>query len=46
MTYKTGEKPGKGRYQCTNCDEIIRLDQDTDTLPPCPKCNNTTWRKL
>jgi len=46
MIYKTGEKPGKGRYQCTKCDQVVVLDQDSDTLPPCPKCDNTTFRKL
>lgn len=46
MTYSTGEKPGKGTYQCTKCGEIVNLDDDTDTLPPCPRCNNTTFRKI
>lgn len=44
--YETGQKPGKGDYQCTKCGEIVHLDDDTDTLPPCPKCNGTTFRKL
>ncbi|MFR5047963.1 MAG: zinc ribbon-containing protein [Faecalispora sporosphaeroides] len=44
--YSTGEKPGKGNYQCTTCGEIVHLDDDTDTLPPCPKCNRTTYRKV
>jgi len=44
--YRTGEKPGKGQYQCTKCGYIIRLDDDSDTLPPCPECDNTTWNKL
>jgi len=46
MTYETGQKPGKGRYKCVKCGEIIVLDQDTDVLPPCPKCNGTKWIKL
>ena len=46
MTYKTGEKPGKGIYACTNCDKLVKLDDDTDTLPPCPKCNGTTYYKV
>lgn len=46
MTYSTGQKPGAGDYECTKCDEIITLDDDTDTLPPCPKCNNTEFIKL
>jgi len=42
----TGEKPGVGVYQCTNCDEIVRLDDATDTLPPCPRCSKTNFRKI
>ncbi|HZK70999.1 MAG TPA: hypothetical protein VFD03_05695 [Clostridia bacterium] len=42
----TGEKPGKGKYQCTKCPEIIVLDDKTDTLPPCPKCKNTAYKKM
>lgn len=42
--YKTGEKPGKGVYFCTKCNQRVELDDATDTLPPCPKCNNTTFR--
>ena len=44
--YTTGEKPGKGSYQCMVCGEIVVLDDNTDTLPPCPKCHNTTYRKV
>ncbi|QNO15235.1 hypothetical protein HYG86_10915 [Alkalicella caledoniensis] len=43
--YKTGERPGKGTYICTTCGQIVRLDDSTDTLPPCPKCTETTYRK-
>lgn len=44
--YKTGEKPGKGTYECTNCDTCVVLDDNTDTLPPCPKCHNITFNKV
>ena len=44
--YKTGEKPGIGTYKCTKCGEVVRLDDATDTLPPCPKCANTTYTKV
>ena len=44
--YKTGEKPGKGTYKCTRCGEIVVLDNDTDVLPPCPKCHNTVFTKI
>jgi len=44
--YTTGQKPGKGTYICTTCGEIVTLDQDTDVLPPCPRCHMTTYTKL
>lgn len=44
-TYNTGEKPGKGTYHCTKCGCEVVLDDDTDTLPPCPKCNHTEYTK-
>lgn len=44
--YNTGDKPGKGEYQCTLCGEIIMLKSDDDPLPPCPVCANTTFKKL
>lgn len=44
--YTTGEKPGKGIYACTKCGQRVVLDDTTDTLPPCPKCNNTTYSKI
>ena len=43
--YKTGEKPGKGTYYCTTCGQKVVLDDNSDTLPPCPKCCETTYRK-
>ncbi|WP_069875343.1 rubredoxin-like protein [Fusibacter sp. 3D3] len=45
MKYKTGEKPGKGSYTCTNCSTIVNLDDDSDRLPPCPKCNGVEYTK-
>jgi len=41
----TGEKPGKGTYYCTKCGQAVTLDDITDTLPPCPKCNGTSFRR-
>lgn len=46
LVYHTGEKPGKGKYRCIHCSEIINLDPDSDTLPPCPKCYKTNWEKV
>lgn len=42
----TGEKPGKGTYQCVRDQQRVVLDDDTDTLPPCPKCGGTEFIKL
>jgi len=46
IMHTTGEKPGKGLYKCRKCGEVIRLDDNTDTLPPCPKCHGTKWDKV
>ena len=45
MSYHCGEKPGKGRYVCLNCGEDLYLDDNTDTLPPCAKCEKCDFRK-
>ncbi len=38
-TYGVGETPGAGTYRCTNCEDWqITLDEDTDRLPPCGRC--------
>ncbi|MBI1178755.1 hypothetical protein GC207_15090 [bacterium] len=42
----TGEKPGVGRYKCQKCGEIVELDDNTDTLPPCPKCHGTEYDRV
>ena len=42
----TGEKPGKGTYKCRKCGHRLILDDDTDTLPPCPKCHYTEFDKV
>ncbi|USD36539.1 zinc ribbon-containing protein [Ferrimonas sp. SCSIO 43195] len=39
----TGEKPGKGVYTCTRCGQVVILDDASDTLPPCPKCQETEY---
>lgn len=41
---KTGEKPGSGSYECTNCHTMVSLDQ-YDKLPPCPSCSNNEFTK-
>lgn len=44
MAYSTGEKPGNGKYVCKICGQKVVLDDDT--LPPCPKCKKTNYRKF
>ena len=45
LTYNCGQKPGKGIYICNKCGEDLVLDDTTDTLPPCAKCNNCKFDK-
>lgn len=45
-TIKTGEKPGKGTYICDSCNQRVILDDDTDTMPPCPKCGGTSFTEV
>jgi DNA-directed RNA polymerase subunit RPC12/RpoP len=40
---RTGEKPGKGTYTCRYCGQQVVLDDNTDTMPPCPKCERTEF---
>lgn len=42
----TGEKPGIGTYKCTVCGTTVTLNDTTDILPPCPKCNNTDFTEV
>lgn len=45
--YDIGEKPGKGRYCCTDCGWDVTLDDHDDPLPPCGNCGegqDTTYR--
>lgn len=46
MTYKCGEKPGKGTYICKNCGNDEHLDQDSDVLAPCAKCQKCEFTKV
>ncbi|EAC2630730.1 zinc ribbon-containing protein [Listeria monocytogenes] len=43
--HSTGEKPGTGTYTCTMCAQKVVLDDKSDKLPPCPKCQNTNYSK-
>jgi predicted RNA-binding Zn-ribbon protein involved in translation (DUF1610 family) len=44
MAYNTGERPGQGTYYCLSCNESIKITK-TDSIPTCPKCNNTKFKK-
>ncbi len=45
MVTTTGERPGADTYICLGCNQIVILDDDTDTMPPCPACNGTVFKK-
>ena len=45
MIYVSGEKPGKGTYQCLECERTVVIDNDMDKLPVCPKCGRTFSKK-
>lgn len=45
-TYEAGEQAGKGKYACTNCAHIVELKREDEQLPPCPKCNNKTYKEF
>lgn len=36
--YDIGQKPGIGRYCCTNCSWSVYLNDADDRLPPCGSC--------
>ncbi|HCS66486.1 MAG TPA: hypothetical protein DIW64_21795 [Cellvibrio sp.] len=40
----TGEKPGVGYYICIKCGQNVHLNDHSDRLPPCPKCQGTEYR--
>ncbi len=42
----TGDKPGKGTYQCVNCGELMIVRNPNDTLPPCSRCSNTQFEEV
>ena len=44
--YKSGQKPGRGKYQCTNCGRLIELESNDKALENCPKCKGNKWWRL
>jgi len=43
--HKSGERPGKGTYQCTTCGGTVVLEDEKATLPRC-HCRNTTFVRV
>ncbi len=43
-TFRQGETPGAGEYECVSCEPAWRvtLDSDDKRLPPCGKCGPGT----
>ena len=42
--YHTGEITAPGMLECTVCGEILHFEK-TGHIPPCPKCQATTYRR-
>ena len=42
--FKTGQKPGRGVYDCTNFHTKVELEAQSK-MPPCPKCTNNEFTK-
>ena len=48
MVLDIGEKPGIGKYCCTNCNWSVTLDDQSDRLPPygnCEKGQHTKYNR-
>ena len=43
--YTADEKPGKGVYKCMKCRELVVLNDDSEILPPCPRCGRIHYTK-
>ncbi|HOP16864.1 MAG TPA: zinc ribbon-containing protein, partial [Gammaproteobacteria bacterium] len=42
--YHTGEVTAPGVLECSECGEILHFEK-TGRIPPCPKCNATTFQR-
>jgi hypothetical protein len=50
MSFRIGEKPGKGSYKCIYSNDKVDLKRDNDELPACPNVDclithETRWKK-
>ncbi|MEW5755584.1 MAG: zinc ribbon-containing protein [Pseudomonadota bacterium] len=43
--WKTGEVTGIGTLECVECGELLHFHK-TGHIPPCPRCNATTFRRV
>lgn len=42
---KTGQRaPLTGELRCTSCGNMLSVSEGA-SIPPCPRCNNTEFRK-
>jgi hypothetical protein len=44
VTYRTGETTSPGTLTCIACGQTLSAEKTT-RIPPCPKCQETTFRK-
>jgi len=44
--FKTGDKPGIGKYRCIKCGHVHFIQTNYEELPQCPKCPDTNWEKV
>ena len=44
LHFRTGEITTAGTLTCTKCGQTVQL-KHTAHIPPCPRCNNTEFRK-
>lgn len=44
--YEAGETPPVGTYLCVECEEksVVRIKNEGEELPVCPRCNSNWWR--
>ncbi len=44
-TVNSGSDVSAGTYRCTECGNELTV-QSTESLPPCPECQNGTWETM
>lgn len=42
---RSGTKPGKGSYECSNCGALQTLRSKASTLKECSNCGSKLFRK-